>query len=489
MYVFASLQNKDAFFSANPNFKWYKLPAPPLRTLNTRPSNFNIPGSDTLEYDDNSFAVIESISNNTRSNTNYFKLADEAQMGDLSQLMQDKSKIKQCALQQALGETSQFMRSHITGPLEESIRTDEKQQQQQLKRRFYNENSFSSNSSEEDALVPKKKSARSCKGKIYQELINSGQIAAPAIKKSKSTSRMASVETSPNNSVELKRNSEDTNLVNINSSITAGRIQKAAVSESDNILSFGLNSFDLEEKIRELPALSLDDYLQRKRNTKKKKKFTTNGKKRANRCSNLNNNNNNNSSGASQSCDNRTSALSVAAQANVATPVSITDCRTIQQRKQQQAVGSQKRKARKESITRRDVSAIEQEVASLLPLTINGCCYFQEAHLPISPVITSNKTVTAEKDTNSPTNSAAIEYLKPPLSPIIPLQTTRMAAPFPCQPSTQETSPPQSLPQTPEVKASVGDLMNNTLNDNIISSTSDLLILAEVAANRTELKH
>lgn len=77
-------------------------------------------------------------------------------MGDLSQLMLDKSKAtKQCAdLQQALGETSQFMSAHITGSAEAL-------EENHLKRRFHNENSFSSNSSEEDMLEPKKKSARS----------------------------------------------------------------------------------------------------------------------------------------------------------------------------------------------------------------------------------------------------------------------------------------------------------------------------------------
>jgi hypothetical protein len=36
-------QYKEAFLRANPDFKWYKLPAPPLRTLITRPSNQNKP--------------------------------------------------------------------------------------------------------------------------------------------------------------------------------------------------------------------------------------------------------------------------------------------------------------------------------------------------------------------------------------------------------------------------------------------------------------
>lgn len=37
-YTTLAREYKDAFFNANPNFKWYKLPAPPLRTLHTRPS-------------------------------------------------------------------------------------------------------------------------------------------------------------------------------------------------------------------------------------------------------------------------------------------------------------------------------------------------------------------------------------------------------------------------------------------------------------------
>jgi hypothetical protein len=40
---FLYFQYKEAFLKANPDFKWYKLPAPPLRTLVTRPSNQNKP--------------------------------------------------------------------------------------------------------------------------------------------------------------------------------------------------------------------------------------------------------------------------------------------------------------------------------------------------------------------------------------------------------------------------------------------------------------
>jgi hypothetical protein len=45
--LFFFFQYKEAFLEANPDFKWYKLPAPPLRTLVTRPSNQKPP---KLEY-------------------------------------------------------------------------------------------------------------------------------------------------------------------------------------------------------------------------------------------------------------------------------------------------------------------------------------------------------------------------------------------------------------------------------------------------------
>ncbi|XP_058979011.1 uncharacterized protein LOC101892289 [Musca domestica] len=472
-------QNKDAFFSANPNFKWYKLPAPPLRTLNTRPNAVGDGIGDMLEQDDAINHQHMTVVNNTTTTTtpvpvvnnmtnhrNFFKLADEAQMGDLSQLMQNKSGTQQCALQQALGETSQFIRSYITGNVEEP-EIEMQRKHQSLKRPIYNENSFSSNSSEEDALIPKKKSSRSCKGKIYQELINSGQIAAPAIKKSKSMQRVTTESTTQQSSncfsdyIGHRHSNETTNqmMVNINNNTNAStQLEKQDVFDSNsetanNTSPHDMASFDLEEKIKELPALSLDEYLQRKRNTKKKKKFTTNGKKRSNR---------GNSSTTGSVQGNKANAMGKGSQNPISTSYgyNILDPRIIQQRRQQQqqAVGSQKRKARKESITRRDVSAIEEEVASLMPLTINGCCYYQEASLPLS---SSSSYKNNTKDMNSNPEST---------SPIIPTATAHPTTGGELQMS-KNTS--KEL------------LTNNTLNDNT-SSTSDLLILAEVAANRTE---
>ena len=81
-------QYKDAFLNANPDFKWYKLPAPPLRTLSTRPSNKKIEASSSdqqlnLNNDDQDFTEIE---RNDEEAIQPGKLADESQIGGLSSL-------------------------------------------------------------------------------------------------------------------------------------------------------------------------------------------------------------------------------------------------------------------------------------------------------------------------------------------------------------------------------------------------------------------
>ncbi|XP_046981888.1 uncharacterized protein LOC124551056 isoform X2 [Schistocerca americana] len=73
-YTELAKQYKEAFLQANPDFKWYKLPAPPLRTLVTRPSNQTRPLK--LECDTACGGPITPG-----------KLADETQMGSLSSLL------------------------------------------------------------------------------------------------------------------------------------------------------------------------------------------------------------------------------------------------------------------------------------------------------------------------------------------------------------------------------------------------------------------
>ncbi|XP_075233540.1 bobby sox isoform X2 [Lycorma delicatula] len=70
-YTELAKQYKEAFLKANPDFKWYKLPAPPLRTLMTRPANQKVP---KLHCQVSCGPITPG------------KLADESQLGGLSSL-------------------------------------------------------------------------------------------------------------------------------------------------------------------------------------------------------------------------------------------------------------------------------------------------------------------------------------------------------------------------------------------------------------------
>lgn len=71
-------QYKDAFLSANPGFRWYKLPAPPLRTLASRPTQILVAKPPS---------VAGPIAKTTPPEFTPGKLADESQLGGLTSLM------------------------------------------------------------------------------------------------------------------------------------------------------------------------------------------------------------------------------------------------------------------------------------------------------------------------------------------------------------------------------------------------------------------
>lgn len=398
------------------------MPAPPLRTLNTRPGNTSTEPEDDMKSLMSAGAVLAKY---TKSGNNHlFKLADEAQMGELSNLFNGETDNNNCnanqnALQKALGETSQFLNDYMSP-------TSSTECVQSNKNRPLSENSFSSNGSEDDILP--KKTSRACKGKIYQELINSGQISAVS-KKMKTPKLQSNLNGYAHHIVTPSSTSNPTSLDSTNhfSSMctmlvtSRNNIKITETSPGEGFQSNNdLSSFDLEDKIKELPALSLDLYLQRKRNTKKKKKFTSKKRHSNNAVNNKNSGAINITHAPTVSCPNRS-----------------------REAPSQQAVGSQKRKARKESITRRDVTVIENEIASVIPLpknfsTINGCYYFNA-----SPDAAISKCLPFGEIANSTAAAGA---------------------------NNQRTNV---------------NIFGNLCNDN--SSTSDLLILAEVAANRTEL--
>ncbi|XP_022187453.2 HMG box transcription factor BBX [Nilaparvata lugens] len=84
LYKSVSNRNKERFFKKNPNFKWYKLPAPPLRRLSTRPSKIKIKAEAPIKSEEATSSVQLSIKSETISSV---KLADESQLGALTSLL------------------------------------------------------------------------------------------------------------------------------------------------------------------------------------------------------------------------------------------------------------------------------------------------------------------------------------------------------------------------------------------------------------------
>lgn len=111
-----------------------------------------------------------------------------------------------------------------------------------------------------------KKSSRSCKGKRYQEIMKS-------IAKNGSPNKRLKVK-HPNSTANVKENgySNKTHERNIDGDGKEGPSTDNQKDMNDKSKMFDASDFDLEEKIKALPALSLDDYLARKRETKKTKK-------------------------------------------------------------------------------------------------------------------------------------------------------------------------------------------------------------------------
>lgn len=193
-----------------------------------------------------------------------------------------------------------------------------------------------------------KRTSRSCKGKRYQEFM-SGRKMAAAPKKSKmrttSSSSSASVSSAADGS--WFGHPKPSGLLNGKSDEYLDRVYANHMDDGSHPTAhddnkFDANDFDLEEKIKALPERDLELYISRKRDTKKRKKV---GKR-----------------------SNKSQASKMAAPPPlVAAPLAKAKAETAQEAKERMMmVGSQKRKARKESITRREVTSITATVESVL---------------------------------------------------------------------------------------------------------------------------
>lgn len=202
-----------------------------------------------------------------------------------------------------------------------------------------------------------KKSSRACKGKRYIEFMNANKL-NPIAKKGKSRTTSTSSSSSPHenqlrhfNLTPIVRkmqhfdsfdHSANVLMRTDSSDADVKETEQKKQCEKDTVKpSFDAIDFDLEEKIKALPGRSLDKYLSRKRDTKKRKKIS---RKRSTYSGNRKN--------ASKKVISE-EKKTIEKHAIVEPP------KTIQEAKERlMMVGSQKRKARKESITRRDIKSI-----------------------------------------------------------------------------------------------------------------------------------
>lgn len=185
-----------------------------------------------------------------------------------------------------------------------------------------------------------KKSTRACKGKRYMEFMSAhrAQMIPKRITKPRTTSTSSSASLSPTQPPRsIFRKPSPTSVQKMDfetfDHLYANHFQAAPVAPKQSTemepVTSTVGDFELEHKIGALPAHNLDEYLSRKQNTKKKKKQhdkrSTNGHRKVHK-------------------------ITKPKQKPITAP------KTIEEAKERLAmVGSQKRKARKESITRRDV--------------------------------------------------------------------------------------------------------------------------------------
>lgn len=327
LFVFTLLQYKDAFLSANPDFKWYKLPAPPLRTLNTRPAN-SVP-KPILPIATTPLTVSPAAAEFTPG-----KLADESQLGGLTSLMNMSNGFNNnnnstsnynnnkepVSLKRDYETTDQVFDFSMKKSLSEPYREPELPPKPIKKRIFEkfvdnkDDNIFGisedggcePNMTQQELLnkvvdhmfiqdadlseQPRKKSGRSCKGKRYEQFMVEGKLLSGKREKNQKFLDVnrkfddelhSKIETFQNRETlnlesTIKRLAERTQTENpkIMEEIKFDQEKrKRTVSEAsdDSFTRTVQNEFNLDLRISNLPSLSYDAYMQRKRESKKRK--------------------------------------------------------------------------------------------------------------------------------------------------------------------------------------------------------------------------
>lgn len=386
-YTNLAQEYKDAFLNANPDFKWYKLPAPPLRTLNTRPTNKKQESSSGVQSTDSVKSEYES-SECTKSDRRDGqsiqpgKLADESQIGGLSSLFTpQKSETSE--------ETVNGIESDSVPPKPPKKRYTESpfqgDQKRDCKTDLFGEKkrkrAESNNNEQHETVIEDEKhtinsfvtmhtqqeennfrSERTCKGLRYQKFLAEQNI-GPSGQQSKRRRTVGNNghDERPNerrNSISSNVSEKTDSLSSEGGNSSRGDLEHLVESAEEKMEAskpedtetegaedqvdygpwtahkrFRAEDFNLEKKIEALPSLSLEEFQEKKKQqrTKKKKilqKFNSSANKK----------HQNNSSSAGQT--------------NGQTQKVNTINESCEESEKAHLVGSQKRKARKQSITR-----------------------------------------------------------------------------------------------------------------------------------------
>lgn len=304
------MQYKDAFLSANPDFKWYKLPAPPLRTLNTRPANIQKPISPIIT----AAPLITTVSASARAEFTPGKLADESQLGGLTSLMNmnngfsinnnnnnNNNKEAEKQNNNNIETVDQVFDFSVKSCVEKEL--PPKPIKKRIFEKYIDSEDTATNISDmtQQELLNKvvdhmfiqdpdltengketRKSGRSCKGKRYEQFMVEGKLLSGKREKNQKFFDVRRFDDEFQNKIENCQNRETLNLESTIKRL-AERTQKPVeenksersrtVSEtSDDSFTKNLqNEFNLDLRISNLPSLSYDTYVQRKRESKKRK--------------------------------------------------------------------------------------------------------------------------------------------------------------------------------------------------------------------------
>ncbi|XP_035742909.1 HMG box transcription factor BBX-like isoform X6 [Vespa mandarinia] len=323
---------KDAFLKANPDFKWYKLPAPPLRTLTTRPTNKKqeIGTVDQATESVKSEYVSSDYINSDNKDGQAIqpgKLADESQIGGLSSLFTPQ---KVQLTEEQITTHNDVPEKEVTAPKPPKKRNPELllalEHKNECKVDLFNEkkrkHSESNNNEQHTMHIENEKHVtnsfldsnanseennyrgeRTCKGLRYQKFL-AEQIRHIGPSGQNNKRKKSTTSYSPEERINERRNSISSNISEKTDSLSSeggnssrGELEHLVESAEGNMeaskpeetetegaeseVDFGpwttrkrfrAEDFNLEKKIEALPSLSLEEFQEKKKQQRINKK-------------------------------------------------------------------------------------------------------------------------------------------------------------------------------------------------------------------------